>query len=141
MLWQPSERAVEEASLTQFARQVIRKRKLEANSYPEVYSWSVENPEEFWSDVWDFCRVQAARKGSTVLVDGNKMPGAHWFPEARLNLAQNLLRRGDRGDAFVLWDESGARRRLSYSELTSDVSRAAPALQALGLRRGEPLAA
>src|SRR5438874_12254572 len=141
VLWQPSERAVEEASLTQFARQVIRKRKLEVNSYPEFYQWSVENPAEFWSDAWDFCGVQAARKGSTVLVEGDKMPGAHWFPEARLNLAQNLLRRGDRGDAFVFWDETGFKRRVSYSDLTSDVSRAAQALQALGLRAGDRAAA
>ncbi|HSU76393.1 MAG TPA: AMP-binding protein, partial [Burkholderiales bacterium] len=141
MLWQPSERAVEDASLTQFARQLIRKRKLDVNSYPEFYRWSVESPEEFWADVWAFCGVQAARKGATVLVDGDKMPGAHWFPEARLNLAQNLLRRGDRGDAFVFWDETGFKRRVSYSDLTSDVSRAAQALQALGLRAGDRVAA
>src|SRR5204862_1466739 len=81
------------------------------------------------------------RKGSSVLVDGDKMPGAHWFPEARLNLAQNLLRRGDRGDAFVFWDETGFKRRVSYSDLTSDVSRAAQALTALGLRAGDRVAA
>src|SRR2546421_8769594 len=74
ILWQPSERAVEEAQLTQFARQVIRKRKLDANSYPEFYAWSVENPQEFRSDVWDGCGVIAARKGSTILVDGDQMP-------------------------------------------------------------------
>src|SRR5205814_5598526 len=137
ILWQPSERAIEDAQLTQFARQVIRKRKLDANSFPDFYRWSVDHPEEFWSDAWDFCGVIASRKGSTVLVDGDKMPGAHWFPEARLNLAQNLLRRGDRGDAFVFWDETGFKRRVSYSDLTSDVSRAAQALQALGLRPGD----
>src|SRR3989440_6113461 len=141
ILWQPSERAIEEAQVTQFARQVIRKRRLELNSYPEFYRWSVEEPEAFWSDLWDFCGIIASRKGSTVLVDGDKMPGARWFPEARLNLAENLLRRGDRGDAFVLWDEEGFRRRSSYSDLTSDVSRAAQALQALGLRAGDRAAA
>src|SRR6185503_5947622 len=125
ILWQPSERAVEEAQLTQFARQVVRKRRLELNSYPDFYHWSVERPEEFWSDTWDFCGVLASRKGATVLVDGDKMPGARWFPEARLNLAENLMRRGDRGDAFVFWDETGPRRRLSYADLYSDVSRAA----------------
>jgi acetoacetyl-CoA synthetase len=140
-MWQPSERIIEDAQLTQFARQVIRKRRLDSNSYADFYQWSVDNPEEFWSDVWDFSGVVAARKGSTVLVDGDKMPGARWFPEARLNLAQNLLRRGDRGDAFVLWDETGFRRRVSYSDLTSDVSRAAQALQALGLRAGDRVAA
>jgi acetoacetyl-CoA synthetase len=140
-LWQPSERQIEEAQLTQFARQVVRKRRLELNSYPDFYRWSVESPEEFWSDVWDLCGVIASRKGSTVLVDGDKMPGARWFPDARLNFAENLLRRGDRGDAFVLWDEGGFRRRVSYSDLTSDVSRAAQALKALGLRAGDRAAA
>ena len=141
LLWQPTERAIEEAQLTQFARQLVRKRKLELNTYPDFYRWTVENPEEFWSDVWDGCGVIASRKGSTVLLDGNKMPGAKWFPEARLNFAENLLRRGDRGDAYVFWDETGFRRRVSYSDLTSDVSRAAQALLQLGLRAGDRVAA
>ena len=115
----------------------MRKRRLELNSYPEFYRWTVEHPEEFWSDVWDFCGVIASRRGSSVLVDGDKMPGAHWFPEARLNFAENLMRRGDRGDAFVLWDERGLQRRVSFAELYSDVSRAVQALQALGLRAGD----
>jgi acetoacetyl-CoA synthetase len=140
-LWEPSERAIEEAQVTQFARQVIRKRKLDANSYHEFHDWSVANPEEFWSEVWDACGVIASRKGATVLLDGDKMPGARWYPEARLNIAENLMRRGDRGDAFVLWDESGPRRRVSYADLTSEVSRAAQALQALGLRAGDRVAA
>ena len=83
----------------------------------------------------------ASKKGSTVLVDGDKMPGAKWFPDARLNFAENLLRRGDQGDAFVFWDERGFQRRVSYSNLTSDVSRAAQALAQLGLRPGDRAAA
>ncbi|TMH97419.1 MAG: acetoacetate--CoA ligase [Betaproteobacteria bacterium] len=141
ILWRPSERAIEEAQITQFARQIVRKRRLELNSYPEFYRWTVDNPEEFWSDVWDFCGVIASRRGSSVLVDGDKMPGAHWFPEARLNFAENLMRRGDRGDAFVLWDERGFRRRVSFADLYSDVSRAVQALQVLGLRAGDRAAA
>jgi acetoacetyl-CoA synthetase len=141
ILWQPSERAIEEAQITQFARQIVRKRRLELNSYPEFYRWTVDHPEEFWSDVWDFCGVIASRRGSSVLVDGDKMPGARWFPEARLNFAENLMRRGDRGDAFVLWDERGLQRRVSFAELYSDVSRAVQALQALGLRAGDRAAA
>src|SRR4026209_1574631 len=133
-LWEPSSRAVEEAQLTQFARQVVRKRRLELNSYPDFYRWSLERPQEFWADTRDFCGVIASRKGATVLVDGDKMPGARWFPEARLNIAENLMRRGDRGDALVSWDENGFRRRVSYSDLTSDVSRAVQARLGLRLR-------
>ncbi|HYN12036.1 MAG TPA: hypothetical protein VET51_05230, partial [Burkholderiales bacterium] len=62
-LWQPSEQAIEQAQVTQFARQIIRKRRLEASSYPEFYQWTVDNPEEFWSDLWESCGVVASRKG------------------------------------------------------------------------------
>src|SRR5262245_30234856 len=141
ILWQPSERAIEEAQVTQFARQLVRKHRLELNTYPDFQRWTVDNPELFWSELWDWCGVVASRKGSTVLVDGDKMPGARWFPEARLNFAENLMRRGDRGDALVFWDEGGLRKRVSYSELTSEVSRAAQALLALGLRAGDRAAA
>ena len=141
ILWSPSERAIEEAQVTQFARQMVRKHRLELNTYPDFHRWTVDNPEIFWNEVWDFCGVIASRKGSTVLVDGDKMPGARWFPEARLNIAENLLRRGDRGDALVFWDESGLRRRVSYSDLTSDVSRAVQALLGIGLRAGDRAAA
>jgi acetoacetyl-CoA synthetase len=140
-LWEPSARAIEEAQVTQFARQVIRKHRLDANSYAEFYDWTAANPEDFWNEVWDACGVIASRKGNTVLVDGDKMPGARWYPEARLNIAENLMRRGDRGDALVLWDENGPSRRISYADLTSEVSRAAQALQALGLRAGDRVAA
>src|ERR1700704_4011812 len=141
ILWTPSEETIESALATQFARQMVRKHHLELNTYAAFHQWTVDNPETFWSEAWDFCGVVASRKGSTVLVDGDKMPGAHWFPEARLNFAENLMRRGDRGDAFVLWDERGFQRRLSYSDLTSEVSRAAQALQAPRLRAGDRAAA
>jgi acetoacetyl-CoA synthetase len=140
-MWQPSEEAIEQAQLTQFARHAVRKYRLDLNTYADFYQWTVDNPELFWSEVWEWCGVKASRKGATVLVDGDRMPGARWFPEARLNFAENLLRRGDRGDAFVFWDERGPQRRVSYSELTSDVSRAAQALAQLGLRAGDRAAA
>src|SRR5213595_2860590 len=129
-IWRPSAEAIEKAQVRQFARQLIRKHRLELNTYPDFYKWTVDNLETFWSEVWDFCGVIASRKSPVVLVDGDQMPGARWFPEARLNFAENLMRRGDRGDAFVLWDESGFKRRLSFSDLTSDVSRAEQALRA-----------
>ena len=140
-IWSPTEQAIESAQITQFARHVVRKHKLELNTYPEFYQWTIDHIEEFWSEVWDWCGVVASKKGGTVLVDGDKMPGAKWFPEARLNFAENLLKRGDQGDAIVFWDERGFQRRMSYSSLTSEVSRAAQALAQLGLRPGDRVAA
>ena len=140
-IWQPGADAVEQAQITQFAQHCARRHRVDLDAYADFHRWSIEQPAAFWGEVWDWCGVIASRKGSAVLVDGERMPGAKWFPEARLNFAQNLLRRGDRGDALVFWDETGFRRRVSYSELTSDVSRAAQALQQLGLRPGDRAAA
>ncbi len=141
ILWQPSQEQAANAQVTQFARHCVLRYGLEVEEYSDFYDWTVENPEQFWSEVWDWCGVIAGKKGTTVLVDGKKMPGAKWFPDARLNAAENLLRRGDRGDAFVFWDESGFRRRVAYADLYSDVSRAAQAIAALGLRPGDRAAA
>jgi acetoacetyl-CoA synthetase len=80
ILWSPSERAIEEAQVTQFARQMVRKHHLELNTYADFHRWTVENPEIFWNEVWDSCGVIASRKGSTVLLDADKMPGARWYP-------------------------------------------------------------
>ncbi|MBC7803384.1 MAG: acetoacetate--CoA ligase [Candidatus Parcubacteria bacterium] len=140
-IWSPSGQAVEHAQITPFARAMARKYHLEDHGYAVFYQWSVDHMEEFWSELWDYCGVIASRKGSTVLQDGGKMPGAKWFPEARLNFAENLLKRGDQGDAFVFWDERGFQKRVSYSNLTSDVSRAQQALKTLGLRPGDRAAA
>ena len=140
-IWSPSAQALESAQMTQFARHIVRKYHLDKHAYEDFYQWTVDHPEEFWSEIWDYCGVIASKKGATVLLDGDKMPGAKWFPEARLNFAENLLRRGDQGDAFVFWDERGFQRRLSYSSLTSEVSRAAQAMAQLGLRPGDRVAA
>ena len=140
-VWEPTEAAIESAQLTQFARWATRREKLEHNTYADFYQWSVDQPEAFWSAVWEWCGLVASKKGGTVLVDGDRMPGAKWFPDARLNYAENLMRRGDRGDAIVFWDETGFRRRMSYSDLHTDVSRAAQALAQLGIRPGDRVAA
>ncbi len=65
--------------------------------YASLHAWSVQQSAEFWSALWDFADVRSSRKGGTVLEEGDRMPGARWFPEARLNFAENLLRRRDQG--------------------------------------------
>jgi acetoacetyl-CoA synthetase len=140
-IWQPSPDRAAETNMARFMNHVRREYAAEIENYAGLYRWSVENADKFWPAVWAFCGIKASQPWSHVLLDGDRMPGARWFPEARLNLAENLMRRGDRGDAFVFWDENGPRRRVSYADVYSDVSRAAQALAALGLRSGERAAA
>ena len=140
-MWAPSQALIEEANLTAFARRAIRRWKLGFNTYPEFYDWSVDHPQQFWDSVWEFGGVVASKKGKRVLVDGERMPGAKWYPDARLNFAENMLRRRDATDAFVFWDETGFRRRMSYAKLQAEVSRVAQAMRAEGLVAGDRVAA
>ncbi|HEX5611123.1 MAG TPA: AMP-binding protein, partial [Burkholderiales bacterium] len=107
--------------------------------WQELYRWSVDASPEFWNLLWDFCEVRGT-KGARTLVDGDRMPGAKWFPDARLNYAQNLLRSPDDGEAVVFWAESRVKRRMTRRELHDLVSRMAQALRACGVEKGDRVA-
>ena len=139
-LWAPSQAAIESAQVTQFARWCVHRYGLGFNTYPGFHRWSCDDNDKFWSGLWDWAGVRG-RKGDRILVDGHRMPGAKWFPEARLNFAENMLRRRDATDALVFWDETGFRRRMSYADLHAQVSRAAQAMRAAGLKPGDRVAA
>ena len=127
-------------------RVVERRHGLELNDYDDLYRWSVEASEDFWVALWDFLDVRASVRGPSVLVDAARMPGARFFPAARLNFAENLLRcardpqRRD-GEALVARDESGRRRSLTFAELEREVARLASALRQLGVGAGDRVAA
>jgi acetoacetyl-CoA synthetase len=108
--------------------------------YGALWRWSVDDIEAFWSGVWRFGGVIASREWDEVLVDGDRMPGARWFPGARLNFAENLLRRRDDEAAIVFRGESGVRRELSFAELYDQVGRVARALRAAGVVEGDRVA-
>jgi acetoacetyl-CoA synthetase len=140
-LWEPSQERIEHANLTRFARMAIHDWGLKRNTYPAFHHWTLEQPERFWLTLWKFGGVRASAQGGRVLVDGDRMPGAKWFPDARLNYAENLLRLRDDTDALVFWGEDKVRRRLSHRELYDSVSRVAQALRAEGVGVGDRVAA
>ena len=139
-LWQPGQERIEEANLTRFARQAIRDWKLGFNTYPDFYRWTVDRPEQFWDSLWKFAGVRASTKGNRVLTGGDRMPGAQWYPDARLNFAENLLRRRDASTAMVFWGEDKVNRRVTHRGLYDQVSRLAQALRALGVKPGDRVA-
>ncbi len=107
--------------------------------YDALWQWSVEQPEAFWSMIWDHCGAVGER-GRKVLEHGDRMPGAVWFPEASLNYAENLLKHRDHADALVFWGESKVRRRINRAELYAEVSRFQQALKAAGVQQGDRVA-
>jgi len=136
-LWIPDQARIEQAKLTRFARAAIARWNLGLNNYPDFYRWSVKQPEQFWQSVWSGCGVIASERGTRVVADREKMPGARWFPEARLNFAQNLLRRRDHAPAIVFWGEDQVRRSVTHAELHAQVSRIAAALREAGVKRAD----
>ena len=108
--------------------------------YHALWRWSIERQEEFWSAAWDWFGI-VGHKGGRVLVDGDRMPGARYFPDARLNFAENLLRRRTDDPAIIDWAEDGRRRVVSWRELHDLVSRLAQAMRHAGLGPGDRVAA
>ena len=111
-------------------------------SYDEAWRWSVDDLEGFWASVWDWFDVPAARPYERVLDGGRRsMPGARWFPGAELNYVDQARRwPGDR-TALVFRSEADAPGEMTYGELFDQVARVAAGLRALGVGRGDRVAA
>jgi acetoacetyl-CoA synthetase len=139
-LWEPSAARREATRIAAFMATVNQRYGAGASDYDTLWQWSVDHREDFWEAVWDFAGV-IGDKGSRRLVDGDAMPGARFFPDARLNFAENLLRRDGPGDALVFWGEDKVKRRLSWDELRAAVARLAAALRADGVGPGDRVAA
>lgn len=138
-LWEPSAAHVAAAPLTEFMA-LVSKLADQKFDYRSLHAWSVDNREMFWSLVWDYCGV-VGEKGLRVLVDGDKMPGAQFFPDASLNFAENLLRRRGTEEAIVFRGEDKVERRWSWDDLHAMTSRIRQWLVAHGVQPGERVAA
>ncbi len=120
----------------------------EPDEYPAFWQWSVDTPEQFWPAVWRHGGViadehEGRQPWDEVVVRGDRMTppdNATWFPGARLNFAENLLRRDDDGAALISWTEEGRRGAMSFAELRRDVARIASGLRALGVMPGDRVA-
>ena len=137
-LWRPSN--VEDLPIARFAREAEGRSGRTLADYDSLHAWSVDDPAGFWDLVWDFCGV-IGDKGERRLVDADQMPGAKFFPDARLNFAENLLRRDDDGEAIVFRGEDRVRSRLTWRELNALVSRLQQALRDFGVGPGDRVAA
>ncbi len=139
-LWQPSEERILGSNLADFMEAVEKDWNVTIDGFSALYRFSVEDKEKFWQSLRDYAGIIAETWGDEALVEAGKMPGARWFPGARLNFAENLLRRRDGADAIVFWAEDRVRRRLSYAELYHQISRVSQALGAAGVGPGDRVA-
>ncbi|MGE5815040.1 MAG: acetoacetate--CoA ligase [Acidobacteriota bacterium] len=137
-LWRPSASRVEHAKLTAFVEHLshVAGRQFDDN-YATLHQFSIDYREEFWTAVWDFCGVIAEERGGRVAEQIERMPGARYFPGARLNFARNLIERSGRDEAMVFGNERGDRRTVSRGELSRGVAAVAAMLRANNIRPGD----
>lgn len=123
-----------------FCAFVAGRRGMSFDTYEDLWRWSVGQPQEFWRDIWDYFEVKHDGSGTPVM-SGDSMWSTRWFPEARLNYAEHALQRS--GSATAIYGRSHTRgaSTLSWDELSNAVARCARGLSALGVQRGDRIAA
>ncbi|MGE4247674.1 MAG: acetoacetate--CoA ligase, partial [Parvibaculaceae bacterium] len=140
-LWTPSRERREASNLQRFMRLINERNRRNIADFEGLHAFSVEKPEAFWTTLWDFCGIRAQTRGERVLVDPAKIPGARFFPDARLNYARNLLVRSDDAPALVFRGEDKVRKSLTWRELNDLVSRLQQAMEQAGVKVGDRVAA
>jgi acetoacetyl-CoA synthetase len=138
-LWTPSPERIAAARLTAFTQAVEAAHDVDLPDYRTLHTFSIERPADFWRAVWTFCGVRG-EMGERVVVEPHRMPGARFFPDARLNFAENLLRRRDDTPALIFNGEGQRRRTVSHAQLFSAVAGFAAALRRSGVQPGDRVA-
>jgi acetoacetyl-CoA synthetase len=139
-LWRPSAERIANANLTRFMRCVTARTGTPLADYDATYAWSIEQPAQFWTELAHFADVRGDFGAGPVIEHPTQMPGARFFPAARLNFAENLLRFADDQPALIFRNERGTRRALSGRELRAEVARIAAGLTAAGVVAGDRVA-
>lgn len=140
-LWTPTEARTSRSNLRRFMNELNAETKLSLQSYQDILDFSNENPQIFWSKLWSFCNVKAETQGNRILVDGDKMPGGRFFPDAKLNYAENLLQRHDDKAALIFWGEDKVRSTTTWRQLNERVAQTHRALAKAGLKAGDRVCA
>jgi acetoacetyl-CoA synthetase len=139
-IWSPGPVRRQTANIKRFIDLLRTELDPSIQDYWDLYHFSIAQPENFWRAIWDFAAV-VGKPGTETLQGPELMPGARWFPQARLNFAENLLRYRDDQLALVFCSETGERRRFSYAELYLEVAQTAAAMRAMGVVTGDRVAA
>jgi acetoacetyl-CoA synthetase len=139
-LWSPSPEHAAATELAAFTAYVSERYGVDTPGYESLWRWSVTRKRDFWDAVWDYCGV-IGEKGERILVDEHLLPGAQFFPDSRINFAENMLVRRDSGPAMLARREDGRARDLTWAGLYGKTSRLAGALRSAGLRPGDRVAA
>ncbi|EKR71210.1 acetoacetate-CoA ligase [Leptospira noguchii str. 2006001870] len=136
-LWAPSSDRIESSNLVRYFKFLKEKKNLSLSTFEDLRVWSVNEIGSFWESIWEFSEVVFSQKYDLVYQSGSNFTDSKFFPGAKLNFAENLLRRTDSFPALVYRGEDGSKREVSYAELRSYVGAVAKDLKKRGVVPGD----
>ncbi len=141
LLWQPSPDVIRDANITHYIDWLARHDHVDLTDYDALWAWSVDEPGLFWETLWDYFDLRYSQKWTAPLAQ-RAMPGAVWFPGARLNYAENIFAKAnDARPAIVHKSEGGPVSEMSWADLADQTNRLAHALRAMGVHEGDRVVA
>jgi acetoacetyl-CoA synthetase len=137
LLWEPSEETKRQANITYYMQWLQKEKGLHFDDPEKLWEWSVTNLEDFWASIWEFFDIKASQPYNAVLTE-RKMPGAQWFPGAKLNYAEHVFRNATSSrPALLFQSESQPLTEVSWDELYRKVSTVSAALSSMGIQAGD----
>ena len=141
ILWSPSDKRVKSSQMYKFIKIINEKNNINIQNFPDLHFWSIDNMDDFWSAIWDFFGVIGS-KGMKPYIDPiNQMPGSKFFPNGKVNYAENMLSGDASGPAIVFKSEDKIRKEVSWKELKVQVAALANFLKTQGITKGDRVAA
>ncbi len=135
-LWVPSRERIAGANMTAFMRTIEERFGISVPDYTALHRFSIDRNADFWRTMWDAGGI-VGTQGERAMERPGEMPGARYFPDARINFAENLLKRRDSAPAIVFNGEGQRRRTLTFGDLAREVGAFAGALRRAGVHAGD----
>ena len=140
LLWHADERRKENSNIRKFAEKISQKYKINFNdSFIDLYNWSIKNPEDFWSEYWDYSNIIGS-KGNEIITKDNSFYKNQFFKDSKINFAENLLIKNNDDTAICSLKENGLEENISWKKLRENVFKISYFLKELGLSKNDRIA-
>ncbi|BDQ02021.1 acetoacetate--CoA ligase [Ignavibacterium sp.] len=139
LLWSPSNERITNSNITKFISFISEKEKINLSDFHQLYNWSINNIEKFWTYVWEFSGIKYKKIFDKVLIDKG-IKDSKWFVGSEINFAENLLRFDDDKTALISYRENYAPVKITYEQLNSIVRKVSNALREFGIKQGDRVA-
>ena len=141
VLWSPSDERLKSSQMYKFIKIINEKNNINIQNFTDLHTWSIEDKADFWSAIWDFFNVIGYKGMEPYINPLNKMPGSKFFPNGKVNYAENMLSGDALGPAIVFKSEDKIRKEVSWKELKVQVAALANFLKTKGVKKGDRVAA